>query len=57
MVRDIIADSRATSPGIRTQRVLIQGDYAEDDDIPGWKGPRLSKLYRAMRPVDERKPK
>ena len=30
------------------KRVLIQGDYAEDDDIPGWKGPRLSKLYRAM---------
>jgi hypothetical protein len=39
------------------KRVLIQGDYAEDDDIPDWKGPRLSKLYRAMRPVDERKPK
>jgi len=31
--------------------ILIQGDYAEEDDIPGWKGPRLSKLYRAMRPV------
>ena len=39
------------------KRVLIQGDYAEDDDIPGWKGPRLSKLYRAIRPVEERKPK
>jgi hypothetical protein len=39
------------------KRVLIQGDYAEDGDIPGWKGPRLSKLYRAMRPVEERKPK
>jgi hypothetical protein len=39
------------------KRVLIQGDYAEDKDIPGWKGPRLSKLYRAMRPVEERKPK
>ena len=39
------------------QRVLIRGDYAEDDDIPGWKGPRLSKLYRAMRPVEDRKPK
>jgi len=39
------------------QRLLIQGDYAEDDDIPGWKGPRLSKLYRAMMPVEERKPK
>jgi hypothetical protein len=37
--------------------VLIQGDYAEDDDIPGWKGPRLSKLYRAMTPVDELRPK
>ena len=30
------------------KRVLIQGDYAEDDDIPGWKGPRLSKLYSAI---------
>ncbi len=39
------------------KRVLIQGDYAEDEDIPGWKGPRLSKLYRAMTPVEERKPK
>jgi len=39
------------------KRVLIQGDYAKDDDIPGWKGPRLSKLYRAMTPVEERKPK
>jgi hypothetical protein len=39
------------------KRVLVQGDYAEDDDIPGWKGPRLSKLYRAMRSVEERKPK
>jgi hypothetical protein len=39
------------------KRVLVQGDYAEDDDIPGWKGPRLSQLYRAMTPVDERKPK
>jgi hypothetical protein len=39
------------------KRVLIEGDYAGDGDIPGWKGPRLSKLYRAMRPVDERKPK
>jgi hypothetical protein len=37
--------------------VLVQGDYAEDDDIRGWKGPRLSKLYSAMRPVEERKPK
>jgi hypothetical protein len=39
------------------KRVLIQGDYAEDNDIPGWKGPRLSKLYRAMTPVEQRKPK
>jgi hypothetical protein len=39
------------------KRVLVQGDYAEDDDIPGWKGPQLSKLHRAMRPVEERKPK
>ena len=39
------------------KRVLVQGDYAEDDDILGWKGPRLSKLYRAMRPVEDRKPK
>src|SRR5258708_18152695 len=39
------------------KRVLIQGDYAEDDDIPGWKGPRLSKLYSTMTPVGERKRK
>ena len=39
------------------KHVLIQGDYAENGDISDWKGPRLSKLYRAMRPVDERKPK
>jgi hypothetical protein len=39
------------------KRVLVQGDYAEDKDIPGWKGPRLSKLYRAMTPVENRKPK
>jgi hypothetical protein len=25
--------------------VLVQGDYAEDDDIPNWDGPPLSKLY------------
>jgi hypothetical protein len=30
------------------------GDYAEDKDIPGWRGPRLSKLYRAMTPPEER---
>src|SRR5207253_11464577 len=39
------------------KRVLVQGDYAADDDIPGWKGPRLSKLYRAIMPVEDRKPK
>jgi hypothetical protein len=39
------------------KRVLIQGDYAEDNDIRGWKGPRLSRLYRAMTPVEDRKPK
>src|SRR6516225_2993101 len=39
------------------KRILIQGDYAQDNDIPGWKGPRLSKLYRAMTPVEQRKPK
>jgi hypothetical protein len=39
------------------KRVLIQGDYAEDKDIPGWKGPRLSKLHGAMTPVEERKRK
>jgi hypothetical protein len=39
------------------KRVLVQGDYAEDDDIPGWTGPRLSKLYNALIPLDERKPK
>jgi hypothetical protein len=32
------------------RRVLIQGDYAEDKDLPGWTGPRLSQLYRAMTP-------
>ena len=36
------------------KRVLVQGDYAEDDDIPGWKGPPLSLLYSAMTPVAER---
>jgi hypothetical protein len=38
-------------------RVLVQGDYAEDTDIPGWTRPKLSKLYHAMTPEDERKPK
>jgi len=36
------------------KRVLVQGDYAEDGDIPGWDGPPLSKLYAAMTPQDER---
>jgi hypothetical protein len=39
------------------KRVLVQGDYAEDGDIPGWRGPRLSKLYSAMTPEDDRTPK
>src|SRR5258705_10915620 len=39
------------------KRVLVQGDYAEDKDIPGCKVPRLSRLYRALTPVGERKPK
>src|ERR1700736_7088744 len=39
------------------KRVLVQGDYAEAKDIPGWRGPRLSKLYSAMTSVDARKPK
>src|SRR5579872_2520097 len=37
-------------------RVLVQGDYAEDGDIPGWHGPKLSTLYRATEPEEERKP-
>lgn len=37
------------------KRVLVQGDYAEDDDIPNWDGPRLSKLYRAFTPAEERR--
>jgi len=37
------------------QRVLVQDDYAEDGDIPGWTGPRLSTLCRAMTPAEERK--
>jgi hypothetical protein len=36
------------------KRVLVQGDYAEDDDIPGWNGPPLSKLCTAMTPAEER---
>ena len=38
------------------KRVLVQGDYAEDEDIPNWDGPALSKLYSAMRPADQREP-
>jgi hypothetical protein len=36
------------------KRVLIQGDYAEDTDIPNWDGPPLSLLYRAMENQEER---
>src|ERR1700682_1262918 len=39
------------------KRVLIQGDYAEDDDIPNWDGPALSKLYTAMTPAEDRQPR
>jgi hypothetical protein len=39
------------------KRVLVQGKYATDDDIPGWSGPRLSRPLYAMRPVAERRPK
>jgi hypothetical protein len=36
------------------KRVLIQGDYAEDSDLPGWNGPPLSTLYSALHnPADE----
>ena len=38
------------------QRVLVQGDYAEDDDLPGWDGPPLSKLYSALRDKEDEKP-
>ena len=38
------------------KRVLIQGDYAEDSDIPNWDGPPLSKLYNALDPPEDRKP-
>ena len=37
------------------KRVLVQGDYAEDDDNPNWDGPPLSRLYSAMMPAEERK--
>ena len=36
------------------KRVLVQGDYAEGSDIPGWDGPPLSRLYAAIRPLEER---
>ena len=38
------------------KRVLVQGDYAEDDDLPGWDGPPLSKLYSALRDKEDEKP-
>jgi hypothetical protein len=38
------------------KRVLVQGDYAEDDDIPGWEGPRLSRLYSSLIAVEDRVP-
>ena len=37
--------------------VLVQGDYAEDEDIPGWRGPTLSTLYSAMTPEEGRRPR
>ena len=36
------------------KRVLVQGDYAEDDDIPNWDGPALSKLYTAVTRKEKR---
>lgn len=38
------------------KRVLIQGDYAEDNDIPGWNGPPLTQLYTALSDPAEKKP-
>src|ERR1700730_15814985 len=38
------------------KRVLVQGDYAENDDIVDWQGPPLSRLYHAMETVDGRTP-
>jgi hypothetical protein len=38
------------------KRVLVQGDYAEDGDIPDWDGPPLSLLYHALRSPEERGP-
>jgi hypothetical protein len=37
-------------------RVLVQGDYAEDDDLPGWDGQPLSKLYSALRDKEDEEP-
>src|SRR5712672_3111694 len=31
--------------------VLIQGDYAKDDDIPVWKGPKLAACERCCPPA------
>ena len=39
------------------KRVLVQGDYAEDEDILNWDGPPLSTLYSATTPVEDRRPK
>ena len=36
------------------KRVLVQGDYAEDEDVPGWQGPPLSLLYHSMDSQEER---
>ena len=36
------------------KRVLVQGDYAEDHDIPNWDGPPLSTLYNALDTLEER---
>jgi hypothetical protein len=36
------------------KRILVQGDYAKDDDIPNWHGPKLSRLYSALTPAGER---
>jgi hypothetical protein len=38
------------------RRVLIQGDYAEDGDIPGWDGPPLSRLYAALHNAGDEEP-
>ena len=38
------------------KRVLVQGDYAEDDDLPGWDGAPLSTLYSALRDKEDEKP-